>query len=113
MKIVHTNIVDTVAVSSAIWLLGCFSDVAHLLSLQLYPHPNGLPYRYGLRFLANKYLQRFIQDNSEGHDSIEDAKTSLDLIKLKVAKGMYEGNSVVLLRAAFDLSSVFREPFWM
>ncbi|CAO3675671.1 unnamed protein product [Umbelopsis vinacea] len=65
LRIVHMNIVDTVA---------------------LYPHPNGLPYRYGLRFLANKYLQRFIQDSSEGHDSFEDARTSLDLIKLKIAK---------------------------
>ncbi|KAG2186703.1 hypothetical protein INT44_002929, partial [Umbelopsis vinacea] len=67
LRIFHPNIVDTVA---------------------LYPHPNGLPYRYGLRFLANKYLQRFIQDSSDGHDSFEDAKTSLDLIKLKVEKGM-------------------------
>jgi RNA exonuclease 1 len=58
-----------------------------LVHHKLYPHPNGLPYRYGLRFLANKYLRRFIQDSSEGHDSFEDAKTSLDLIKLKVEKG--------------------------
>ncbi|KAI8584794.1 hypothetical protein K450DRAFT_218041 [Umbelopsis ramanniana AG] len=72
LRIVHPNVVDTVA---------------------LYPHPNGLPYRHGLRFLANKYLQRFIQDSSEGHDSFEDAKTSLDLIKLKVEKGKQFGSN--------------------
>ncbi|CAM0137320.1 unnamed protein product [Umbelopsis sp. WA50703] len=70
LRIVHNKIVDTA---------------------NLYPHPNGLPYRYGLRFLANKYLRRFIQDSSEGHDSFEDAKTSLDLIKLKVEKGTHFG----------------------
>lgn len=70
LRIVHNKIVDTVS---------------------LYPHPNGLPYRYGLRVLANKYLRRFIQDSSEGHDSFEDAKTSFDLIKLKVDKGAHFG----------------------
>jgi len=47
----------------------------------------GLPWRFGLKYLANKYLQRFIQDGTDGHDSYEDSKTCIDLVKLKIQKG--------------------------
>lgn len=54
----------------------------------LYPHPMGLPLRSSLKFLANKYLRREIQKGGEhGHDSVEDAKAVLDLVKLKCDKG--------------------------
>ncbi|KAI8072467.1 ribonuclease H-like domain-containing protein [Gongronella butleri] len=59
MRIIHDRVIDTAA---------------------LYPHPNGLPYRYGLRVLTTKYLKRFIQDNSDGHDSSEDASAALQLV---------------------------------
>ncbi|CAO3621327.1 unnamed protein product [Cunninghamella blakesleeana] len=59
LRIIHPKIIDT----------------AHL-----YPHPNGLPYRYGLRMLSTKYLSKFIQDSSAGHDSYEDSKTCLELL---------------------------------
>lgn len=54
-----------------------------------YPHPRGLPLRSSLRWLTKKYLGREIQQShgSTGHDSIEDARATLDLIKQKCEKG--------------------------
>jgi len=66
LRLIHEKVIDTVL---------------------LYPHPMGLPWRFGLRYLANKYLQRFIQDGTDGHDSYEDSKTCIDLVKLKIEKG--------------------------
>lgn len=68
LKLLHKNIIDT--------------------SL-LYPHPRGPPYKSSLKFLAQKYLSRAIQTGhgTSGHDSIEDARTALDLVKLKCEKG--------------------------
>ncbi|KAL6616927.1 hypothetical protein U3516DRAFT_826623 [Neocallimastix sp. 'constans'] len=66
LRLIHDKVIDTVL---------------------LYPHPMGLPWRFGLRHLANKYLQRFIQDGTDGHDSYEDSKTCIDLVKLKIQKG--------------------------
>ncbi|KIV85887.1 hypothetical protein PV11_01539 [Exophiala sideris] len=54
----------------------------------IYPHPRGLPLRSSLKFLANRYLKREIQkDGLNGHDSVEDARAVLDLVKLKCEKG--------------------------
>lgn len=59
----------------------------------LYPHPRGPPLKSSLKFLAQKYLNREIQKGhgstgpGAGHDSIEDAKTVLDLVKQKCEKG--------------------------
>jgi DNA polymerase III epsilon subunit-like protein len=51
----------------------------------LYPHPRGLPMRYGLKMLASKYLERGIQmGGALGHDSKEDATATGDLVKIKV-----------------------------
>ncbi|KIW14751.1 hypothetical protein PV08_07535 [Exophiala spinifera] len=53
----------------------------------LYPHPRGLPIRYGLRMLSQKYLSRSIQAAGEaGHDSKEDAVATGDLVTMKVAE---------------------------
>ncbi|KAK5304541.1 RNA exonuclease 3 [Exophiala xenobiotica] len=53
----------------------------------LYPHPRGLPIRYGLRMLSQKYLSRSIQAAGEaGHDSKEDAVATGDLVVKKVAE---------------------------
>ncbi|KAI8599637.1 hypothetical protein EDD21DRAFT_355278 [Dissophora ornata] len=53
----------------------------------IYHHTRGPPYRPGLKWLAQKWLQRTIQDNSErGHDSAEDALACMDLIILKLSK---------------------------
>ncbi|KAL9048941.1 MAG: hypothetical protein Q9162_007470 [Coniocarpon cinnabarinum] len=53
----------------------------------LYPHPRGAPYKSSLRWLAEKHLDRRIQTSSMGHNPIEDARATLDLVKLKAAKG--------------------------
>lgn len=56
----------------------------------IFPHPTGPPRKHALRWLSNKYLNRTIQQGhgtSRGHDSIEDARTCLDLVKKKCEKG--------------------------
>ncbi|KAL7699032.1 hypothetical protein N2W54_004296 [Lotmaria passim] len=51
----------------------------------LFPHPAGLPYKNALRFLAQKYLNRRIQQGS--HDSTIDALVSAELAQLKLLHG--------------------------
>jgi RNA exonuclease 1 len=56
----------------------------------VFPHPRGTPLKESLKNLAKKYLNREVQKGGgtmNGHDSIEDAKTCLDLIKKKCEKG--------------------------
>ncbi|KAH3956726.1 hypothetical protein HBI81_244970 [Parastagonospora nodorum] len=53
----------------------------------LFPHPRGPPYKQSLKWLAQKYLHREVQKGSKGHDSVEDARTALDLVKQKCEKG--------------------------
>ncbi|EME48943.1 hypothetical protein DOTSEDRAFT_84444 [Dothistroma septosporum NZE10] len=55
----------------------------------LYPHPRGPPLKSSLKYLAQKYLSREIQKGhgSTGHNSIEDARACLDLVKQKCEKG--------------------------
>ena len=65
-RIIHPTIVDTVL---------------------LFPHPRGLPVRHGLKMLTSKYLNRTIQNGSSattGHDSMEDAVATGDLVRFKV-----------------------------
>lgn len=51
----------------------------------LFPHPSGLPYKNALRFLAQRYLRRRIQQGS--HDSSIDAMVSAELVQLKLQHG--------------------------
>jgi len=56
----------------------------------IFPHPRGPPLKSSLKYLAQKFLNREVQKGggtSAGHDSIEDAKTCLDLVKKKCEKG--------------------------
>ncbi|MCJ1243141.1 RNA exonuclease 3 [Trapelia coarctata] len=63
-RIIHPTIIDTVL---------------------LYPHPRGLPIRYGLKMLVRKYLNKDIQmGGAQGHDSKEDARAAGELVLLKV-----------------------------
>ena len=48
----------------------------------LYPHFFGLPYRRSLKSLAKSYLKRDIQTGT--HDSLEDARASLELVLCQV-----------------------------
>ncbi|KAG9253673.1 exonuclease [Emericellopsis atlantica] len=60
----------------------------------LYPHPRGPPLKSSLKWLAQKYLSREIQKGgAAGHNSVEDAKTCLDLTKQKCEKGPQWGTS--------------------
>jgi len=60
----------------------------------LFPHPRGPPLKSSLKWLAQKYLSREIQKNGAlGHDSIEDARACLDLIRQKCEKGPKWGTS--------------------
>ena len=52
----------------------------------LFPHPRGLPVRYGLKLLASKYLNLGIQTKGRGHDSGEDAKATGELVRYKIGE---------------------------
>jgi RNA exonuclease 1 len=67
----------------------------------LFPHPRGPPLKQSLKFLSQKFLGREIQKGhgttgpGAGHDSIEDARTCLDLVKQKCEKGREWGSGDV------------------
>ncbi|XP_016474723.1 small RNA degrading nuclease 5 isoform X1 [Nicotiana tabacum] len=65
LKIIHNLVIDTAV---------------------LYKHPRG-SYKAALRVLSRKFLGREIQDSGNGHDSIEDAKATLELALLKIKNG--------------------------
>ncbi len=68
----------------------------------IYPHPRGPPLRSSLKYLAQKYLRRDIQQqDSKGHNSVEDALAVLDLVKLKCEKGPIWGTSEAAGEAIF------------
>ncbi|KAJ5081159.1 hypothetical protein N7456_013397 [Penicillium angulare] len=58
-----------------------------------YPHPRGPPLKCSLKWLTQKYLNKEIQKGTSGHDSVEDARAVLDLVKLKCEKGERWGTS--------------------
>jgi RNA exonuclease 1 len=58
----------------------------------LYPHNRGPPLKNSLRFLTQRFLKREIQQGVQGHNSIEDAKACLDLVKQKCEKGKSWGS---------------------
>ncbi|KAF2146591.1 uncharacterized protein K452DRAFT_282772 [Aplosporella prunicola CBS 121167] len=61
----------------------------------LYPHPRGPPLKSSLKWLSQKYLQREIQKQhgSTGHDSVEDARACLDLVRQKCERGKRWGTN--------------------
>ena len=69
----------------------------------LYPHPRGPPLKSSLKWLAQKYLGREIQKGhgSKGHDSIEDARACLDLVKMKCERGPQWGTSEATVESIF------------
>jgi RNA exonuclease 1 len=60
-----------------------------------FPHPRGPPLKSSLKYLTQKHLGREIQKDhgAGGHDSVEDARACLDLVKFKCEKGMAWGTS--------------------
>lgn len=60
----------------------------------IYHHTRGPPYKASLKWLTQRYLKRAIQSTAaDGHDSIEDARACLDLLKLKLEKGPQFGTA--------------------
>lgn len=66
LKMTHPHIIDTA---------------------RAFHHTRGPPYKPGLKWLANRWLNREIQASTSGHDSAEDAKACMDLVKLKLKHG--------------------------
>lgn len=56
-------------------------------TIVLFPHPRGLPMRFGLKMLTKRHLNRDIQmGGSAGHDSLEDARATGDLVRWAVGQ---------------------------
>lgn len=55
----------------------------------LYRHPKGRSYKTALRVLTRRFLSREIQDSGNGHDSVEDARATMELALLKFRHGMF------------------------
>jgi len=53
----------------------------------IYRHARGPPFKPGLKWLVQKWLGRDIQSNKGGHDSEEDARACVDLLKMKLVHG--------------------------
>ncbi|KAI4307191.1 hypothetical protein L6164_030404 [Bauhinia variegata] len=53
----------------------------------LYQHPRGSSHKTALRILTKKFLSREIQQSVNGHDSIEDARATMELALLKIRHG--------------------------
>ncbi|KAE9612489.1 putative exoribonuclease II [Lupinus albus] len=53
----------------------------------LYKHPRGSSHKTALRILTKRFLSREIQQSENGHDSIEDAKATMELALLKIRNG--------------------------
>lgn len=68
----------------------------------IYPHARGPPLKCALRFLTQKFLGKEIQKGKNGHDSIEDARAVLDLVKLKCEKGERWGTSDATTESVFS-----------
>lgn len=91
MKLMHPYIVDT--------------------SL-IFDHSKGKPYKPSLKWLTMKYLKREIQKGQHlnpltkkmepGHDSIEDAVACIDLVKLKLERGLAFGSADIRTESIFS-----------
>jgi RNA exonuclease 1 len=71
MRLRHPKIVDTALV---------------------FEHPRGPPFKSSLKYLTKQYLNRVIQEGE--HDSVEDSKACLDLVKLKLVEGALLGKVI-------------------
>lgn len=61
----------------------------------IFDHKAGPPFKPALKYLASEYLHIDIQNQSDdGHDSIEDARTCIELTKLKILNGLSFGISI-------------------
>lgn len=64
----------------------------------LYKHPRGGSHKSALRILTKRFLSREIQQSGNGHDSIEDARATMELALLKIKHGPDFGSPPSLIR---------------
>ncbi|CAL0317100.1 unnamed protein product [Lupinus luteus] len=64
----------------------------------LYKHPRGASHKTALRVLTKRFLSREIQQSEKGHDSIEDAKATMELALLKIRNGPDFGSPPSFMR---------------
>lgn len=76
----------------------------------IYEHVKGPPFKPALRNLSSIYLGKEIQNNDAvGHDPCVDARTCLELVQLKLKKGLQTGlnlNSETIFKKLEDSSNV-------
>ncbi|KAF9122732.1 hypothetical protein BGW39_009546 [Mortierella sp. 14UC] len=76
-----------------------------------YHHTRGPPSRPSLKWLAHRWLARKIQIGGEnGHNSVEDALTCMDLIKLKIEQGQGFGEYYNDQESVFSRISRYNRP---
>ncbi|GAA5898716.1 hypothetical protein JCM8208_004739 [Rhodotorula glutinis] len=97
LKLVHSRVIDTSVI---------------------YQHPRGPPFKASLKWLAQKWLKKEIQAavaNAEdgtvgGHDSEEDARTAIELVRLKMEKGPGFGEFVTDQETIFERIGRGQDP---
>nr|XP_019047506.1 hypothetical protein I302_04121 [Kwoniella bestiolae CBS 10118]OCF26436.1 hypothetical protein I302_04121 [Kwoniella bestiolae CBS 10118] len=68
----------------------------------IYKHPRGPPFKAGLKWLAQRWLKKEIQGSDKGHDSEEDARTCLELLRMKMTYGPDFGNALENMEPIFE-----------
>lgn len=68
----------------------------------IFTDSRGHRYRPALRALSHQHLGKTIQDSPRGHDPVEDARTCMELVKLKIEKGEKFGHHVSDYLNVFD-----------
>ncbi|KAI8449385.1 RNA exonuclease 4 [Phakopsora pachyrhizi] len=76
----------------------------------IYQHPRGSPMKPSLKWLSSKWLGKEIQNSKLGHDSEEDARTAIELLRKKMEKGQGFGEFTTDQESIFERMSRASEP---
>lgn len=68
----------------------------------IYRHARGPPFKPSLKWLTQKWLGRAIQQSDAGHDSREDARACVDLLRMKLQHGPDFGDPNVDSESVFE-----------